>query len=146
LSRKNRSKKFELILLESIDESFSSLGESAKTSIYLHLERQFKVPREEIPYRLNDFSDALERIFGLGARHLEILIMKNLHTKIDCRYKWAGPKWLRPDLTFKKFVELTKLCYEDIGSIGEIEVIVDAGEKQKIREENRFQGSDRSHS
>ncbi len=116
-----------------MDEAFSSLGESAKTSIYFHLEQQFTVAREEIPYRINDFSDALERIFGLGARHLEILIMKNLHMKIDCRYKWDGPKWLCPDLTFKKFVELTKLCYEDNGSIREIEVVVDAGEKQKIR-------------
>jgi hypothetical protein len=95
------------------------------------LENKFMIARQNIPYRIDDFSDALERIFGLGARHLEILIMKKLHEKVTCSYKWTGPNWLVPDLTFRKYVELMRLCYEDTGKIGEAEVWIDAGEKQE---------------
>jgi hypothetical protein len=131
--RKNRDKKFEQILLDSIDEAYSTLGESVKTSIYFHLEHKFMIAKQDIPYRINDFSDALEQIFGLGARHLEILIMKKLHEKITCFYEWNGPSWLVPDLTFRKYVELMRLCYEDKAEIGDIEVIIDAGEQQEQR-------------
>jgi hypothetical protein len=129
---KNRGgKKFEQILLDSIDEAFSTLGESVKKSIYFHLEHKFMIARQDIPYSIDNFSDALERIFGLGARHLEILIMKKLHEKITCFYEWNGPSWLVPDLTFRKYVELMRLCYEDKGKIGEVEVWIDAEEKQE---------------
>jgi hypothetical protein len=129
---KNRGgEKFEQILLDSIDEAFSTLGESVKKSIYFHLEHKFMIARQDIPYSIDNFSDALERIFGLGARHLEILIMKKLHEKITCFYEWNGPSWLVPDLTFRKYVELMRLCYEDKGKIGEVEVWIDAEEKQE---------------
>ena len=129
---KNRGgKKFEQILLDSIDEAFSTLGESVKKSIYFHLEHKFMIARQDIPYSIDNFSDALERIFGLGARHLEILIMKKLHEKITCFYEWNGPSWLVPDLTFRQYVELMRLCYEDKGKIGEVEVWIDAEEKQE---------------
>jgi hypothetical protein len=131
LNRNNRDKKFEQILLGSIDEAFSTLGESVKKSIYFHLEHKFMIARQDIPYSIDNFSDALERIFGLGARHLEILIMKKLHEKITCFYEWNGPSWLVPDLTFRQYVELMRLCYEDKGKIGEVEVWIDAEEKQE---------------
>ena len=89
------------------------------------------IARQDIPYSIDNFSDALERIFGLGARHLEILIMKKLHEKITCFYEWNGPSWLVPDLTFRQYVELMRLCYEDKGKIGEVEVWIDAEEKQE---------------
>jgi len=133
LGKKDQSKKFEEILQDSIDEAFSSLGEAVKTSIYFHLEYKFLIRRKDIPCRIDDFSDALERIFGMGARHLELLIMKNLCEKINCLYKWEGPKWLVPDLTFKEYVELVKIGYEGEEKIGTIEVIVDAGEQQQQR-------------
>ena len=116
-----------------MDEAFSTLGESVKTTIYFHLEHKFMIAKQDIPYRLDDFSDALERIFNVGARNLEILIMKKLHEKITCFYKWNGPSWLVPDLTFRQYVELLRLCCGDTGKIGDLEVIVDAGEQQEQR-------------
>ena len=59
------------------------------------------------------------------------LIMKKLHEKITCFYEWDGPSWLVPDLTFRQYVELLRLCYEDKGKTGELEVWVNAEEKQK---------------
>jgi hypothetical protein len=131
LDRNNRDKKFEQILLDSIDEAFSTLGESAKTSIYFYMEKKLLIAKQEIPYRVDDFSGALERIFGLGASHLEILIMEKLHAKVTCSYKWTGPNWLVPDLTFQKYVELARLCNLDTEKTRELEVWIDAEEKQE---------------
>ena len=102
MDKNHDDEKFEQFLLGSIDEAFSTFGESAKTSIYFHLEHKFAITKQDIPYRVNDFSNALERIFGSGARNLEILIMKKLHEKVGCLYKWVTPKWLAPGLDFYK--------------------------------------------
>ena len=63
-------KKFENVLLETIDQAFSTLGENVKKSIYFHLNQKFMITKQDIPYRIDDFSDALEQIFGTGARML----------------------------------------------------------------------------
>ena len=133
MDKNHQRMKFDSVLLESIDEALNSLGENVKISIYFHLETKFLIARQDIPDRIDDFSNALERIFGLGARHLELLIMKKLHEKIGCQYKWEGPKWLVPDLTFGKYVKLMKLYYEGIGKGGEVEVIVVGREKPEQR-------------
>ncbi len=111
-------KKFEGVLLESIDEAFSTLGDNVKRVIYFHLTEKFMITKMDIPSKIDDFSDALEKIFGLGARKLEILIIAKLHDKISCDYEWKGPNWLVPDLTFRQYVELSRSYYEDREKIG----------------------------
>jgi len=75
-------KAFQKCFLEAVDAAFSSLGDSAKQSIYYHLESKFMIPRDEIPCRVEDFETGLEKIFGVGTRFLEVLIMKKLHENI----------------------------------------------------------------
>ena len=136
VDRIKHSKRFEDALQESIDQAFSSLGGKVKASIYFHLEHNFLIRRQDIPERIEDFSNAMELIFGLGAKRLEILIMKNLQEKVNCMYKWEGPSWLVPDLTFKKYVELSRIAYEEEeGKVGTVEVIIDGGgqEEQRVR-------------
>ena len=77
-----KSKAFDELLLSAIDEALLSLGESVKQSIYFHIENKFRVSRNEIPENLKEFQGGLEKIFGTGARFIEILIMKNVHSKI----------------------------------------------------------------
>jgi hypothetical protein len=77
-----KSREFDKLLLSAIDEALTSLGESVKQSIYFHIENKFSVARNEIPENLVEFQGGLEKIFGTGARFIEILIMKNLHSKI----------------------------------------------------------------
>ncbi len=77
-----KAKEFDELLLSSIDNAFFSLGESVKKSIYFHLEEKFCLKRNQIPSRLTKFQEAMEQIFGSGARFLEILIMKNLYLKV----------------------------------------------------------------
>jgi hypothetical protein len=89
-------KKFDAQLLSSIDEALNSLGESVKQSIYFHIEDKFSVARKDIPENLEEFQTGLEKIFGVGARFIEILIMKDLHTRIglpldmdnDCKFEF----------------------------------------------------------
>jgi len=91
-------KAFQKLFLESVDSAFSSLGESAKQSIFFHLESEFKIARDEIPCRLEDFDNGLEKIFGTGSRFLEVLIMKNLYERIGGEgkiLKWDEGKEFR---------------------------------------------------
>ena len=74
---------FEKILLESVDEGLSSLGQSSRRAIYFHLEKSFNVKKQEIPFKIEVFADAIEKIFGKGATFLEIVIMKRLHQKTE---------------------------------------------------------------
>jgi hypothetical protein len=105
---------FKTIVTESIDEALSNLGEKAKTAIYSCLQEKFLLSKSDIPNRLDDFSDALEKVFSVTtARYLEILIMAKLHEKVKCVYKYDGPSWLVPDLSFKKYVVLLKLAYDN---------------------------------
>jgi hypothetical protein len=76
-----KSRNFDKLLLDAIDEALGSLGESVKQSIYFHIENKF-VARNEIPSHIKEFQGGLEKIFGVGAQFIEILIMKNLHAKI----------------------------------------------------------------
>jgi hypothetical protein len=76
-----KTKDFNELLLEAIDEALNSLGESVKQSIYFHIENKF-VSKQNIPDKIQDFQGGLEKIFGAGAQFIEILIMKNLHAKI----------------------------------------------------------------
>jgi predicted RND superfamily exporter protein len=76
-----KSRAFDELLLIAIDEALSSLGESAKQSIYFHIETS-NVTRNKISENLQEFQAGLEKIFGIGARFIEILIMKNLYAKI----------------------------------------------------------------
>ncbi len=79
---------FDTILLVAVDEALSALGDSVKQSVYFHLERSFHIRRDEIPSRLEAFTQAIESIFGIGADLIEILIMRKIHEKVGGVYKW----------------------------------------------------------
>jgi hypothetical protein len=125
LAKTKNETKFDAILIDAIDLTFSALGQNVKFSIYFNLEAKFGLPKQDIPDRIGDFSDALDQIFGQAARSLEILIMKYLNEKVKCNYSWTGPKWLVPDLTFEKYVKLTRISVEDSGKTGDVEVLLD---------------------
>jgi hypothetical protein len=97
---------FEEVLLEAIDEGLSVLGESSKQALYFHLEKTFKMNRRDIPYRIEEFTDAVEKIFGKGARILEIQIMKSLFKKVGYQFKHYSK---RKDITFTEYVTAVKV-------------------------------------
>jgi hypothetical protein len=133
LSKRRKERKFDKILQDSIDQSLSALGENTKNTVYLYLETKFAIPKKDIPNRVADFSDALEQIFGVASANLEILIMVCLNKKVKCEYEWVGPKWLVPDLTFKKYVKLLEIWCEENEKGCDLKVIVNAEERPEQR-------------
>lgn len=106
-AQKLKEATFEKVMLEAVDEALASLGESVRQAIYFHLEKKFKIAKNEIPNRIDDFAKGLEKIFGLGARFIEILIMKNLYGKIGEPLKWEENK----EFSFIGYVEAAKQTF-----------------------------------
>jgi hypothetical protein len=79
---KTQSGEFDKLLQSAIDDALTSLGESVRQAIYSHIENTFNLSSNHIPENLGEFQLGLEKIFGAGARFIEILIMKNLYGKI----------------------------------------------------------------
>lgn len=94
---------FANLLVDAIDETLNSFGESVKQSIYFYIENEFKVARKDIPENLEEFQEGLEKIFGAGARFIEILIMRNLHMKIGLPLKMEGEQ-----LEFVEYIGVAK--------------------------------------
>lgn len=81
---------FQGMLLEAVDEGLSSLGDSSKLAIYFHLEKTFDIKKCDIPNRIDEFTSAIEAIFGQGAKLLQIQIMKNLHKKLGNTFEYVS--------------------------------------------------------
>lgn len=75
---------FETLLLASVDEALSMLGENCKQTVYHYIKENYKISRHEIPAKIDKFAQAIESIFGVAAKLIEIQIMKNLHAKTKC--------------------------------------------------------------
>jgi len=97
---------FETLLLEAVDEGLSSLSDSAKEVIYFYLEKTFKIDRREIPYKIEEFSDAIEEFFGDGAKVLKILIMRRLYEKIG-----GVVEYEQGDLVFTEYVAAARQSF-----------------------------------
>lgn len=92
---------FKKLLIEAVDTVFSSLGGSCKQAIYFHLKHCYNISKHEIPYRIEDFADALEKIFGAGAKLIEVEIMRALFARVqDFSY---SPK--QEDLSFTSYLK-----------------------------------------
>jgi signal peptidase I len=91
------------LLLASIDEALSVLGSEAKASLFHILENQFFLKKDEIPKRIDEFSVAMQKIFGNGSANIDLLLVntfkKNLF--LTCR---VDPK----SFPFQEFVKLIR--------------------------------------
>lgn len=96
-----QGRRFRELLLEAVDESLSTLGKTPKQAVYFYLQESFNIKRRDIPDKIDEFTFAIERMFGEGARIIEIQIMKNLHEKAK-----DTPKQYTKDngLSFKEYL------------------------------------------
>ena len=96
---------FEATLIKAVDDSFSSFGHSCKQAIYFQLENTFKIQKQEIPFKIAEFADSLQQIFGIGAKLIEVKIIGALHEKIrDFTY---FPE--KEDLLFTEYIESLRI-------------------------------------
>jgi hypothetical protein len=108
--------KFDKFLIEAIDEALCSLGEPVKNAVYLHLQNAFGIEKKDIPGKVEEFSDIIHKIFGLGASRLEIKFMKNLNSKIEVdvkmpEHEWPLSKWIVADLSFEIYIFNVRKSY-----------------------------------
>ena len=103
----SRDRGFKKLLLEAVDEGLSSLGNSSKQAIYFHLEKTFKIKKQDIPNRIEEFTNAIEKIFGHGAKILEIQIMKLLYEKVGHDFEYFPEK---DELLFTEYVSAIKVA------------------------------------
>ena len=92
---------YDKFVLAAIDDCFSSFGDSAKQAIYLHLKEHHNIDRTEIPAKIGDFAEALEESYGVGAKLIEIEIMKIIHRKAP-HFKHSPDT---ENLSFSSYVE-----------------------------------------
>jgi len=102
-----RRQRFNRLLLKAVDEALSSLGEASKKAIYFHLEKSFNIKKREIPQKIEEFANAIEKIFGLGATFLEVLIMKKLYEKIGGNFEWKEPE----TFAFTEYIAVAKRSF-----------------------------------
>jgi hypothetical protein len=91
---------FSIAIVETVDESLSSFCNLNKEAVYLRLENTFNIKKQEIPNKLEEFADAIEQTFGLGAKLIEIKIIQALHKRIPGFVFF--PK--KGDVDFKEYV------------------------------------------
>jgi hypothetical protein len=105
---------FNSVLLEAIDETLSVYGEEIKSRFFEYLEKAMKIPISKIPEKIDEFSKVLEDLFGPSSSYLEILLIKNLHSKVGVVWEWKPSNpWAVADFTFKEYVSVAKKYFED---------------------------------
>jgi hypothetical protein len=106
-SRSVIAEQFRELLIESIDEALCSLGEPVKNTIYQQL-GNFKITKNNIPERMEEFSELLHKVFGLGASRLEVRFIKNLNSKLNTTESkeadMGSSKWIVMEMSFTQYV------------------------------------------
>jgi len=77
-----KSSEFEELFIEAIDQTLSNLGLGVKQAFYSFLEVHYTLSKEDVPNRIGDFVDGMEKIFGTSASLLEVEVMKSLRRKV----------------------------------------------------------------
>ena len=78
---------FDKTLLEAVDHALLSFGESPRKAIYYHLDKSFKIQKEDIPEEAEKFASALNAIFGSGANVIGKLIVKDLYQRLNLSFE-----------------------------------------------------------
>ncbi|MDH5451567.1 MAG: hypothetical protein OEX77_11870 [Candidatus Bathyarchaeota archaeon] len=97
---------FKKLLLEAVDAALSLLGDSSKQAIYFYLEQNFTLKKQDIPNKIEEFTRAIEEIFGHGAKILEIEIIKHLYVKVGSDFEYFPEK---DDLLFVEYIDAARM-------------------------------------
>ena len=104
-TKRNQTKnQLDMKIIDAIDESLASFGESVKPAVYLQLENSYNVKKQDIPNRIEEFATAIEAIFGIGARLIEMKIIETLYS--SAKGFMYIPK--SEDLMFEDYVQSVK--------------------------------------
>ncbi len=102
----SRTQSFGQILLDSVDEGLSVLGNEPRQAIYQYLATIHSLDREQVPDKVDEFSSGLKKALGSASRVIERLILKKLFQKIGSTFREV------PDLEFADYVRDAKRRFE----------------------------------
>ncbi len=94
-----RRKELRIALRDAIDGGLCLLGDAGRDAMYYQAEKRFNLNREEIPDRLYEFHNALDRLFGFGAIVIEKNIARRLFNSLGLTFV-AHDDW-----TISEYVE-----------------------------------------
>jgi biotin-(acetyl-CoA carboxylase) ligase len=87
-SEVDKKDKLNLLLLNAVDETLKRVFKKpGAEAIYKYIENDCHLKREEIAEKTNVFCAGLERMLGSGALVIEKLILKNLHRKLNLKFR-----------------------------------------------------------
>ncbi|OLE59924.1 MAG: hypothetical protein AUG17_00080 [Crenarchaeota archaeon 13_1_20CM_2_53_14] len=101
-----RSLSFPQLLLESIDEGLSVLGNEPREAVYQFLRTICSLPREDIPDHVPEFAAGLKRALGGASKVIERLILRRLFEKTGSSFRDV------PDTDFNEYVLDAKRRFE----------------------------------
>jgi len=101
-----RSLSFPQLLLESIDEGLSVLGNEPREAVYQFLRTICSLPREDIPDHVPEFAAGLRRALGGASKVIERLILRRLFEKTGSSFRDV------PDTDFNEYVLDAKRRFE----------------------------------
>ena len=104
--RKRLKSQLDATILEAVDESLATFGESVKQGVYFYLENKYHIEKRDIPSKIGEFASGIEEVFGIGAKLIEMKIMQTLYAKVN-GFLYV-PK--RDELVFKDYVETVR-CF-----------------------------------
>lgn len=100
---------YETFITEAVDAGLSLLGESGKKAIYYYLEKDYDIKKSNMASKVPDFSNALDKTFGMGSKFLKVIIMKEFYGKMGV----SAPEQLEGS----KFVEVLASNPHEKGNI-----------------------------
>jgi hypothetical protein len=107
-SSDHNTSKFDQTVIEAIDLSFSKLGVRVKEALYSSLVAEYKLNKQNIPVMIEEFVEALEKIFGSSSLLLEMDVMKTIRKKIP-EFKFEAES---SDLSFTSYLKSLKRFLE----------------------------------
>ena len=98
---------FDYVLLESIDDALADLvGRRSRDQIYDYLATRYGYGREEIPTKVSEFYELLERVFSSGSRTVGRTIVRRLCEKLG--YEFVSI----PDFEFLDYLSALSAKFE----------------------------------
>ena len=91
---------------DSLEEALCAFGEKQKQSIYSCLDNCYGLNKQEIPNRIEDFSQAIDNIFGNAGKLIKASIMKALFKRIKKPIKIIVEN---NDLYFEDYIQSVRI-------------------------------------
>lgn len=102
---------FDGILLEAINQTLSSIGRTNARKIFLYLENEMGIKKQDLPYRIPEFSIAIEKILGPEAFNYKTKLLIELQRKLDSKTTAKNFDCLVPNLTFEDYIQIKQFLH-----------------------------------